>query len=131
MNIPEGFGVVTPYLFIDDADKYIAFLKSALGAEEVLRSDRPDGKIGNAQLRIGDSMIMLSEASPQYPQGSTAFYLYVENADAAMERAIRHGARLEMKVMDMEYGDRQGGVRDPAGHIWWISQRLTDKAYHD
>ncbi|MCH8685646.1 VOC family protein [Pedomonas mirosovicensis] len=129
MHVPQGFGVVTPYIFVDDADRYVAFLVSALGGIEVGRSTMPDGRIANCQVRFGSTTVMVSEASEQFPASKAAFYLYVENADAAMARAVTGGAEAIMDVADMPYDDRQGGVRDPAGNIWWISQRLTDRPY--
>ena len=129
MHVPQGFGVVTPYIFVDDADRYVAFLVSALGGVEVGRSTMPDGRIANCQVRFGSTTVMVSEASEQFPASKAAFYLYVENADAAMARAVTGGAEVIMDVADMPYDDRQGGVRDPAGNIWWISQRLTDRPY--
>lgn len=129
MHVPQGFGVVTPYIFVDDADRYVAFLVSALGGVEVGRSTMPDGRIANCQVRFGSTTVMVSEASEQFPASKAAFYLYVENADAAMARAVTGGAEAIMDVADMPYDDRQGGVRDPAGNIWWISQRLTDRPY--
>ncbi len=129
MYIPDGFNSITPYLFVDDAGEFISFLKAAFNAEEILKSLGADNRIANAQLKIGNSMIMISEASEQYPSMPTAFYLYVENADSAMAKALVNNATLEMEVADMPYGDRQGGVKDPKGNIWWISQRLVDEPY--
>lgn len=129
MYVPEGFGTVTPYLFVENADAFGQFLKRALGAEEVTRSVRPDGEIGNLQLRIGNVTLMASEATEAYPPMPASFYLYVGDADASMEQALAAGATLEMEVADQPYGDRQGGVRDPFGNLWWISQRLVDRPY--
>lgn len=130
MTTPPGFGTVFPYLFVSDAAAYISFLTLALKAEEVGRTLRPDGKVANAQIRIGDTSFMVSEASDAYPPSRCALYLYVENADGAMEHALKHGAAHEMDVADMPYGDRQGGVRDPAGNVWWISQRLVEDPHY-
>ncbi len=129
MYIPPGFNTVTPYFFVADAERFIAFLVHGLAGEEVLRSLRPDGKIANAQVRLGTSSVMVSEASPQYPPMPAAYYLYVENADASMRTALAAGATMEMAVGDMPYGDRQGGVRDPHGNLWWISQRIVHAPY--
>ena len=129
MIIPPGFGTVTPYFFVRDAEPFVAFLVGGLGGEETLRTMRPDGRIANAQVRLGTSTVMVSEASDGYPPMAAAYYLYVEDAAAAMRRALAHGAALEMEVADMPYGDRQGGVRDQWGNIWWISQRLTEAPY--
>lgn len=130
MTTPPGFATVTPYIFVDKADAFVAFLIEALGGEEVGVHYRPDGAIANAQVRIGNATIMVSEASGAYPAMPASYYLYVEDADAAMARAVAGGAAEIMPVDDMPYGDRQGGVRDPHGNIWWISQRLTDAAYY-
>lgn len=107
----------------------MSFLIQGLGGKETCRTLRPDGKIANVQIQLGTSTVMVSEATEKYPPMQAAYYLYVENADQSMQRAIDHGAVLEMKVDDMPYGDRQGGVRDPQGNIWWISQRMVKEPY--
>ncbi len=129
MRIPPGFHAVTPYFFVDDAEGFVSFLVKGLAGTETCRSMRPDGRIANVQVRLGDSTVMVSEATPAYPAMRAAYYLYVEDADASMALALANGARLEMAVGDMPYGDRQGGVRDPHGNLWWISQRLVDAPY--
>jgi len=129
MKIPEGFGTVFPYMFVKGVSDYSAFLVEAFGAIEHLRSVRPDGVIANLQMKIGSTIFMLSEANELYPAMPSAYYIYVENADIAMKQALNAGATLEMEVADMPYDDRQGGVRDPFGNIWWISQRLVDGPY--
>jgi len=130
MNIPSGFGTLTPYIFADDAESYLQFLENALGGVIVGSTRRGDGKIANCQMQLGDTMIMISEASEKFPASRAAFYFYVGNADAAMDHATKAGGRLVMEVADMPYGDRQGGVSDPSGNIWWISQRLSDQPYY-
>ena len=129
MNIPDGFGTVTPYFFVKDADGFASFLVKVFDGTEVLRTTRPDGRIANVQVRIGTSTLMASEAGGAYPPMPCACYLYVEDADASMRRAMAEGATLEMAVADMPYGDRQGGVRDAWGNLWWISQRLVSAPY--
>ncbi len=130
MYIPPGFNTIAPYFFVSNAEKFVDFLVRGLGGAETLqRHLRPDGRIANAQVRIGNSTVMVSEASEQYPPMCAPFYLYVENADASMQQAIACGAQLEMEVADMPYGDRQGGVRDAHGNIWWISQKLVKAPY--
>lgn len=129
MYIPPGFNTVTPYCFVKDAEAFVAFLVNGLGGCETLRSLRPDGTIANVQVRRGSSTVMVSEASDQYPPMRGSYYLYVADADAAMARALAQGAALEMAVADMPYGDRQGGVRDGHGNIWWLSQRLVEAPY--
>ncbi|WP_308461767.1 VOC family protein [Sphingomonas folli] len=120
---------MTPYLFAEGASGYVDFLVAAFGAREVGRSVAPDGSIANCQLRVDTATIMVSEASAAFPASRAALYLYVADADAAMAQAERAGAERIMAVADMPYGDRQGGVRDPAGTIWWVSQRLSDAPY--
>lgn len=129
MYIPPGFHTITPYFFVKDADRFVEFLVKGFGGIEVLRTVRPDGRIANAQIRIGSSTIMVSEAGGRYPPMPAAHYLYVEDADKAMKQAIAAGGTLEMDVADMPYGDRQGGVKDPNGNIWWVSQRLVEAPY--
>lgn len=129
MHIPPGFAVVTPYIFVDRADEYIAFLQSAFDCRELGRTTTPDGRVANSQIKFDTATVMVSEASDLFPASRAAFYLYVDDADAAMMRATAAGAQAIMDVEDMPYGDRQGGVKDSAGNIWWISQRLSAKPY--
>lgn len=129
MHVPEGFAVVTPYIFAHGAEKYVGFLEAAFGAREIGRSIAPNGRIANCQLQFATTTIMVSEASEQFPASRAALYLYVADANAAMTKAEQAGAERIMDVADMPYGDRQGGVRDPSGNIWWVSQRLTTDPY--
>lgn len=129
MHLPPGFATVTPYFFVEDAPAFVAFLLDGLGGSEILRHLRPDGCIGNAQVRLGTATVMVSEASAAYPAMPASCYLYVADADAALARALAAGATLELAVQDMPYGDRQGGVRDPHGNLWWLSQRLQPGPY--
>jgi PhnB protein len=129
MHVPEGFAVVTPYIFANDAEPYVRFLEAAFGAREIGRSTAPNGRMANCQLRFETATIMVSEASEQFPASSAALYLYVADADAAMAIAEKAGAQKIMDVTDMPYGDRQGGVRDPSGNIWWVSQRMSAAPY--
>jgi PhnB protein len=129
MYIPPGFNTVTPYYFVKDAGAFVSFLVSGLGGVETCRTMRPDGYVQNVQVRLGTSTVMVSEATDRYPPMAAAFYLYVSDADASMQLAIAAGASLEMGVGNMPYGDRQGGVRDKHGNIWWISQRTLEEPY--
>lgn len=129
MHVPEGFAVVTPYIFADGADGYVGFLEAAFGAREIGRSTAPNGRIANCQLKFGSATIMVSEASGQFPPSSAALYLYVADADATMAAAEAAGGERIMDVADMPYGDRQGGIRDTSGNIWWVSQRLSAEPY--
>ena len=129
MQVPEGFAVVTPYIFVSGGEEYVRFVEAAFGASEIGGSVTPSGRIANCQMRFGTTTIMLSEASDEFSPSAAALYLYVENVDASMERAIKAGAEKILDVADMPYGDRQGGVRDCSGNIWWVSQRLTANPY--
>lgn len=129
MYIPPGFGTVSPYLFAAPAERLVAFLVEGLGGQEKLRTAAPDGTIANSQVAIGTSTVMVSEAGGRFPPSQASFYLFVEDADSAMARALGAGGKLVMEVDDRPYGDRQGGVEDPAGNIWWISQRLVEEPY--
>lgn len=129
MQVPEGFAAVTPYIFVDGGEDYVRFLRGAFGARELGRSTAPNGRIANCQVRIDTATLMISEASAQFPASSAAFYLYVADADASMDRVLKAGAEKIMDAADMPYGDRQGGVRDPSGNIWWVSQRLSADPY--
>jgi uncharacterized glyoxalase superfamily protein PhnB len=127
--IPDGFHTVTPYLVVEGADKTIAFVQKAFGAEfEHEPTKRPDGKIMHATLKLGDSMIMISEASERAKASQVMLYLYVPNVDAAYQRALKAGAVSVMEPSDQFYGDRSGGVKDPAGNQWYIGTHIEDVA---
>lgn len=127
--IPEGFRSVTPHLVCAGAAAAIDFYRQAFGAVEVGRMPLPDGRIGHAEIRIGDSRIMLADAFPEYGskdplalQGSpVAIHLYVDNADAVWDQAIAAGATPIMPLADAFWGDRYGQVQDPFGHRWSIA----------
>ena len=130
--IPEGFHTVTPSLTIRGAAEAIDFYKRALGAQEVGRMASPDGKIAHAELRIGDSMIFISDEfpnmgvtkSPQSLGGCTGtLHLYVEDVDKSFQRAVDAGAKVAMPVADMFWGDRYGTFIDPFGHTWGVATR--------
>lgn len=129
MHVPPGFTTLFPYLFVDGAHAYLDFLVRGLGGEIVGVHQTPDGVVRNAQLRFGDTIIMVSEAGEGREPTRGTYYLYVENADAAMARGVEAGGTMESEVGDRVYGDRQGGLRDPAGNIWWLSQRLAPGPY--
>jgi PhnB protein len=134
--IPEGYHTATPYLTLNDASRAIDFYKRAFGAQVVARMDGPDGKVAHAEIRIGDSMIMLGDEmpgmgnrSPQSLGGTTGgIMLYVENADAVFNQAVSAGAQVEMPVTDMFWGDRYGRLKDPFGHSWSVGTHVEDVA---
>jgi PhnB protein len=134
--IPQGYRSVTPYLTLHDAARAIDFYKSAFGAQEVMRMAGPDGKIGHAEIKIGDSMIMLADEmsgsgsrSPQSLGGTTAgVFLYVDNVDSVFKQAVGAGAQVEAPLADMFWGDRFGRLKDPFGHSWAVATHKEDVA---
>ena len=126
--IPEGYHTLTPYLSVDGAAKLIDFLQAAFGASELYRMSRPDGAVGHAELQVGDSRLMLSEAMPEWPAHPVTLYVYVTDVDTAFARAVAAGATVMNEPTDQFYGDRSGGVRDFAGNQWWIATHVEDVA---
>jgi uncharacterized glyoxalase superfamily protein PhnB len=118
--IREGFRTITPYLLVEGAAKWIDFVKQAFGAEEILRVARPDGGILHAEVKIGDSMVEMADASGQFPATRTAIHLYVPDADSVYRSALQAGATSLYDPVDQEYGDREGGVKDLFGNNWYI-----------
>lgn len=124
--IPEGYHTVTPYILADGAAALIDFLARALGAVEVSRSSSAAGAVLNAELRIGDSMVMIADARAEWPPTAVMLYVYVENVDRAYERAIAAGGVSLMAPTDQFYGDRNAAVVDPAGNSWWLATHVED-----
>jgi PhnB protein len=135
--VPEGYRTVTPYLSIRGAGEAIAFYKKAFGAIEKVRMDMPGGKVGHAELEIGDSMIMLADEFPEMPDivarspktlGGTSFgiNLYVEDVDTRFKQAVEAGATVKRPLVDQFYGDRNGTIEDPFGHVWTLSTHVED-----
>ncbi len=130
MYVPEGYGTVFPYMLVDGADALALFLSDAFDARELGRTTLPNGRIANIRIRIGTSTFMMSDASGGAMKAMpAAYYVYVEDVDATFERALACGAARIFEPMDMPYRDRQAGVADPCGNIWWISRRLVDEPY--
>ncbi len=126
--IPDGYPTVTPYLMVQDAAKFIAFMSTVFAAKTTEQLMRPDGKIGHTELRVGDSMIMLSEAAESHPATPVMLHVYVEDVDAAFERAVRAGGTVVSKPTNQFYGDRSGGVKEPSGNTIWIATHVEDVA---
>lgn len=126
--IPEGYHSVTPYLVVDGAEKLLDFLTAAFGAEETVRMDGPDGAIAHAEVRVGDSVVMLGNASGSTTGEAmpTTLYLYVDDADATYRRAVEAGAASIEEPNDAFYGDRRSAVRDPLGNHWFIATNVED-----
>jgi PhnB protein len=134
--IPDGFHTVTPYLTVNDAARAIDFYKRAFGAQETVRMQGPPGKIGHAELKIGDSIVMLADEmpgsgcrSPQALGGSTVnIFLYVKDVDSAFKQAVSVGAKADAEPVDMFWGDRYGKLTDPFGHSWSLATHKEDVA---
>ncbi|MFW2387103.1 MAG: VOC family protein [Polyangiales bacterium] len=127
--IPEGFHSVTPYLLVKDGAKLIEFVESAFGAEQVERLEDPDGTVRHAQVKIGDSFVMLG--TPQGEPMPSSLYLYVPDCDAVYAQALAAGATSIMEPADQFYGDRGAGVTDPCGNLWWIGTHIEDVSHEE
>ena len=134
--IPAGHHTVAPYLAVKHGAKALEFYRKAFGATETFKLMMPDGRLGHAELRLGDSLIMLSDEFPEFggkaPDtlgGSpVSIHLYVEDVDAFFSRALAAGARERKPVADQFYGDRSGQLEDPFGHLWWVATHKEDVA---
>jgi len=130
--IPEGFHSITPHLCVKGAAQAIDFYKQAFGAEEIFRMPSPDGRILHAEIRIGDSIVMLADEFSEMCEPATwgyppvTIHLFVRDADVVFERAIGAGAKAGMPIQDMFWGDRYGSLKDPFGHNWSIATRKRD-----
>ena len=132
--IPDGYRTATPYLIIKGAADAIEFYKRAFGATELLRMADPHGRVGHAEIKIGDSVIMLADEHPAMgyrgPRSlggsSVSILLYLEDVDGVFERAVKAGARAQRPVADQFYGDRSGTLEDPFGHVWTVATHVED-----
>jgi PhnB protein len=132
--IPDGYNTVSPYLAVDDAERAIEYYKKAFGAEETVRMNAPDGRIGHAELKIGESHLMLSDPFPESSTKpptelggtSVSIFMYVEDVDAVVQKAVDQGATVTMEVEDQFWGDRFGSITDPFGHNWSIATHIED-----
>jgi PhnB protein len=132
--IPEGYCNVTPYLVVHDAARAIEFYKEVFGATEVTRLPAPQGRIGHAEIKIGNSLLMLADEHPEIGDRSPGalggspitLLLYVDDVDAVARRAVARGARLLRRVRDQFYGDRMGTLVDPFGHQWQVATHKED-----
>jgi PhnB protein len=132
--IPEGYHSLTPYLVLSGAAEALEFYKKAFGAVEVMRMDGPDGRVMHAEIKIGDSMVMIGDECPQSGHkgpkslggSSVGLMFYVDGVDAAFTKAVQAGATVQRPVADMFWGDRMGTVVDPFGHVWSIATHVED-----
>jgi PhnB protein len=132
--IPDGYHSATPYLIVNDAAGAIQFYKQAFGATVLVRMPKPNGKIGHAEIRIGDSIIMLADEFPEINARSprslggspVSILLYVDDVDTTFAKAVEAGAKVQGPLADQFYGDRTGGIEDPFGHVWYIATHVED-----
>jgi PhnB protein len=139
--IPKDYNSVTPYLVVRGAVQAIDYYKKVFGATEVVRMPGPDGKIGHAELKIGNSRIMLADENPNMGQGHTSaatigaspvsLYVYLPDVDRVIERATAEGAKILKPVEDQFYGDRTGFIQDPFGHLWGVATHIEDVSPKD
>jgi len=134
--IPDGYHSVTPYLSIDGASDAIEFYKKAFGAKELYRMPMPGGKVGHAEIQIGNSRVMLADENPEMDFRSpkslggtpVGLMIYVEDVDRVFQQAMAAGARVLRPLKDQFYGDRSGNLEDPFGHKWTLSTHIEDVA---
>ena len=124
--VREGFTTITPYLLVEGVSRLLAFLPEAFAAQVVACETRPDGAIMHAEVRVGDSMLMMGEASSEFGPMPASIYLYVTDCDAVYERALEAGGTSVFNLMDLPSGERYGAVKDPCGNIWWIATHVED-----
>jgi PhnB protein len=126
--IRDGFRTITPYLFAAGTPRLIEFIQAAFDGEVTFRKDRPDGAATHAELRVGNSMLMVGEASEQFGPMPSSVYLYVTDCDAVYHRALGVGGVSVFPIMTLPSGERYGGIKDPCGNIWWIATHVEDVA---
>ena len=129
--VPEGYHTVSPFMIVDGAQRVLSFLEATFDAEVkglTWGDERDDGTrlIMNVEVRVGTSMVMLADARENVPPQPTMLYVYVDDVDTVHAKAIAAGGEEIMPPMDMFYGDRHGGVMDPAGNTWWIASHIED-----
>ncbi|NJM99059.1 MAG: VOC family protein [Phormidesmis sp. RL_2_1] len=132
MYIPKGYGTVFPYMIVDCAEELTKFLSTVFGASVEGKTVFPNGRVANIRVRIGTSAFMISEASENTMQAMPGtYYIYVEDVDRTFRAALENGGEKIFEPTDMPYKDRQAGVTDPSGNLWWISRRLVEEPYDD
>ena len=124
--VPDGYHTVTPYLTVDDAALQIDFLKRAFNGQVSYEMKDPQGNVRHAEVRVGDSILMIGQARDEWTSRPMTFYLYVPDVDALYKSALAAGAKSLQEVTTQFYGDRSGGVEDPQGNYWWIATHVED-----
>ena len=130
--IPEQYTTITPYLITPRLAELLDYLDRAFDARIEGKLDRPDGSVMHAEIQIGDSMVMLGEPMGEFPASSSNIFVYVEDCDAAFDKAVEAGGTVAMPVTTMEHaGHRYGGVQDPSGNVWWIGSRIESVSWEE
>jgi PhnB protein len=137
--IPDGYHSVQPYLMFRNCAQAIAFYGKAFGAKEKFRMERPDGRMGHAEIQIGDSVVMMADETPEaggvsvehFGGSPVSLMIYTEDCDAVYKHAIAAGAKSLREPADQPYGDRMSGVTDPFGYKWWIATHIKDVSHQD
>ena len=124
--IPEGFHCITPYLFAEGAARLIEFISAAFAGEVIFQQKRTDGAVMHATIRVGDSMLMLADPTPEFGAMPSSIYLYVPDCDVVYQRALDCGGVSVFPMMTLPSGEHYGGVKDPCGNIWWIATHVED-----
>lgn len=121
IKVPDGYQRVMPYLILNDAAKFFPFMQTVFGATEKMKHMRNDTNIMHGEISIDELVIMYAGATSEYAPSTGGFFIYVENADRSYETAIKAGGEVVSQLADQDYG-RSGGVKDPCGNVWWITQ---------
>jgi uncharacterized glyoxalase superfamily protein PhnB len=124
--VPQGYHSVTPYLIVEGAPKLVEFLKRTFNAEETVRMDGPNGRVAHAEVKIGDSIVMMADATPENKSNQSQLYIYIDNVDTIYKKALEAGATSVTPPTDQFYGDRSASVKDPTGNIWGIATHVED-----
>jgi PhnB protein len=125
-KIPKGYHTVTPYLTVTDAAQQLDFLREAFEGEETFRMAAPDGTVRHAEMRVGDSMLMIGQAGGEWTPRPATLYLYVDDVDAIYRKALAAGATSLSEPKNESYGDRKCGLRDANGNQWWVATHMED-----
>lgn len=120
MTKPEGYNTIIPYLIVNNAAGFMQFMQDVFGAQETMRHMRDESTIMHAEMRVGDSVIMLADATGEYLPSPAGMFVYVQDADATFDKAMAAGATSVLAMCDQPYG-RTGGVKDPFGNTWWVT----------
>lgn len=130
-SIPDGFQTVNAYLQVDSVAKEIAFLEQAFGGKVLHHSVLPDGRSIHAEVKVGNSIVMMGQGNETWKPLPCAVYVYVDDVDATYQRAVAAGGKSLGEPKDQFYGDRSGGVEDPCGNSWWIATHIEDVSYEE